>query len=313
MELMDVERRMREAALAQHGLVTREDLRRVGVTRGTRRGLVSSGALEVVGRQTFRIGGAPETVRQRVLAACLDTGGVATAGTAAWLHGLDGFQSGSPPEVVVARPQSDYRSPIARVHTTTWLHADDLVSIDGIPSLGMARTLFSLAAAVPGELGFDRVRGAVDEAVASDKATDPWLWWRLERLRRRGRNGVSVFEKILTARAGGEVTESWLERETLRVLRSGGLPLPECQVRVNLRGAFVARVDFMYVDQKLIVEVSGYRWHRTAAQMADDLRRRRELTLTGHQVLEYSYDDVVGSPEVLVAQVAQALGLRAAA
>lgn len=299
--------------MAQHGLVTRADLATAGATRGQRRGFVARGLLVPVGRQTFRIGGSPPDARQIVLAACLDTAGVATCRTAAWLHGLSGFAGGSPPEVLVARPLFDYRSPIARVHTTTSLPIDDLVVIDGIPSVSVARTLFSLAALVPRELGLEIVRGAVDEAIRDGKARDRWLWWRLERLRCRGRNGVTLFEEILTRRMGGELTESWLERETLRVLEAGGLPVPVCQDRIDRRGAFVARVDFCYPGARVVIEVSGYRWHRTPEHLANDLARRRALTLAGYRVLEYSYDDVVTSSARLVAEVTEALGLRRAA
>ena len=257
--------------------------------------------------------GSPGTVDQRVLAACLESGGVATCCTAASVHGLDGFAVGPVPDVLVTRARYDYRWPIARIHTTTWLPPEDIVLVGAIPTLGVARTLFSMAALVPAELTYERVRGAVDDAVRAGLAHDPWLWWTLERLRCRGRNGVSVFEAILATRAEGEVTESWLERETIRVLVGAGLPTPICQQRVRRKGAFVARVDFCYPDVRLVIEVSGYRWHRTRAQMESDLRRRRELTLAGYRVLEYSYDDVVTRPGRLIAEVSEAIGLPLAA
>ncbi|MEO6987730.1 MAG: DUF559 domain-containing protein [Aquihabitans sp.] len=199
------------------------------------------------------------------------------------------------------------------IRTTTWLPSDDVVSVDGIPCLSVARTLFSLAAKVPRLLAIDRVRGAVDVAVADGQASDPWLWWRLEQLRCRGRNGVKVFEEILSARTGGSVTESWLERETLRLLAEAGLPTPECQGRICRDGAFVARVDFVYPWCRTVIEVSGFRWHRTPDQLKQDARRRRDLTLAGYRVLEYTYDDIVQHPERVVAEVAEALGIRRAA
>ena len=117
----------------------------------------------------------------------------------------------------------------------------------------------------------------------------------------------------MVARAAGEITESWLERETLRVIIDAGLPVPVCQARIERRGSFVGRVDFLYAEAQVVIEVSGYRWHRTKAQAAADAQRRRALTLAGYTVLEYTFDDVVASPQVLVAEVTEALGLARAA
>ena len=285
-----------------------QDLGELGVTVGVRRGLIARGELVPAGRRVYRIGGVAPTDHQQLQAFCLDTGGVASHRSAAWLHGLGGFGP-APFEVTVARPLPGGAFGPGRVHTTTYLPVDDRVTINGVRSLSAARTLLSLASLVPGELTIDRVRGAVDEAVTIGLARDPWLWWRLEKLRRSGRNGVSVFEAILAERAGGQVTESWLERETLRVFRAAGLPPPVCQARIAARGSFVARVDFLYPGPKVVIEVSGYRFHRTKAQTIADAERRRALVLAGCIVLEYTYDDVVARPHAMVAEVERALGL----
>jgi len=306
---MERHRELRQLAEKQRGLLTTADLHELGITRAARRGYVDRGELVPAGRRVFRIGGVAPTPRQSLQALCLDTGGVASHRSAAWLHRLNGFGA-FPLEVTVARPLHGAPFGPGRIHTTRHLPPDDLVTVDGVASLSVARTLLSLAALVPDELAFDRVQGAVDEAVALGLATDPWLWWRLEKLRRSGRNGVTVFEAILTGRAGGSVTESWLEREALRVLTAAGIPAPLCQERIAPRGAFVARVDFLYPDRRLVIEVSGYRFHRTKAQTIADAERRRALTLAGYTVLEYTYDDVVKRPAAMVAEVVQALGRR---
>ncbi|HEX2576384.1 MAG TPA: DUF559 domain-containing protein [Aquihabitans sp.] len=238
-------------------------------------------------------------------AACLDLGAVASHRSAAALHGLSSFEVDQPVEVVVRHDRSHRRSPLATVHSSTWLPHDDLVEVAGIPTLGVARTLLTLAALVP-TIPFEVVRDAVDTAVRDGKATDRWLCWRLEQVRCRGRNGVSIFEQILSERSGAP-TESWLERELLRLLAAAGLPLPTCQRRIEHRGAFVARVDFVYGPQRVALEVSGHRHHSTAAQLARDARRRNELQLAGYRVLEFTYRDVVECAAVVVAQVSDAL------
>ena len=295
-----------ELARDQHGLVTRAQLDEGGMSRSGRRALTSSGQLESVGTRTYRLAGSPETAHQRLSLACLDTGGCASHRSAAWLHGLGGFSLPRRPDVTVGRRSFRYNVATVEVHTSTNVPVDHVVKVDGVACFDVPRTLLSLAALVP-RVSFDRLKGAVDEAVNRGWASDPELWARLERFRCRGRNGVTAFEEVLVRRAEGQVTESWLERETLRILDRAGLPLPICQERIRRNGAFVARVDFLYPSARVVIEVSGHTWHRTKEQIASDVARRRELTLAGFVVLEFTYDDVVHRAPQLIAQVRTAL------
>ena len=307
--MQGLRRNINDIAQAQRGLVTRADLRAAGVTRAQRIRLQREGTLAAIGRQTFELGGLPADPRRPLLAACLDTGGILSHRSAAWLHGF-GAEPDGLPEVLVGRRGCPNEASLARIHTTTWLPLDDRHCVDGIPCTSVARTLFSLAGLVP-EVPLDLVRGAVDEAIRTGKASDNWLWWRLEKLRCRGRSGVSVFEAVLSARAGGELTESWLEREFLRLLRSALLPAPVCQRRIRANGAFVARVDFLYEDFGIVIEVTGARGHSSRDQRAADARRRNHLSTLGYLVLEFTYEQVVGEPDAVFAELHQALAARA--
>ena len=304
---MDERRRnLHQRAAGQHGLVTIDDLRQAGFSDGARRSLYRNGEVERLGRQVCRLVGSVADDYQRVMAACLDLGGVASHRTACWLHGIGGHGPGDPPQVTIGRGPGDYRCALAEVHTTGWLPPYDIVRVDGIPCLGVARTLFTMAAEAP-DHGLEPVRDCVDEAIRDGKATEAWLYWRLERLRRRGRPGIRRFESVLEARRVDGDTESWLEREFLALLRRAGLEVPSSQVRIEQDGAFVARVDFLYVDRRLVIEVGGYRHHSTRRQTTSDAARRSELLLAGYRVLELTYDDVVQRPEWVVDLVRRAL------
>jgi len=263
-----------------------------------------------VGDRVFELGGLPPDDRRRLLIACLDTGGVISHRSAAWLHEIPGFQVGKRPEVLVTRIGARDSKPTAKVHSTTWLPADDVASVDGIPCTSIARTLFSLAGLVP-LIEQEVVRNAIDDSIRRGAASDAWLWWRLEKLRCRGRSGVSVLEQILTKRADGAVTESWLEREFLRVLDDADVRRPRCQRRVRARGAFVARVDFLYEELGIVIEVTGALGHSTPAQRGADARRRNRLGRLGYLVLEFTYEQVVGDPLAVVAEVVAAMAERA--
>lgn len=296
----------------QHGLITFTDLAALGISRARRRHLVDSAVVERVGRRTFRLVGSPRTDRQRVMLACLDLDAVASHRTSAALRTMGPFDLAGRPDVMVRHGRQSSRSELARVWTTTNLGRDDVVSIDRIPCLNVARTLMVLAGQVP-PLSLEVVRDMVDVAVRDGQASDPWLWWRLEQLRCRGRNGVTVFAQILSDRAGGGATESWLEREFLRLVDGAGLPRPQTQAHVRRNGAFVGRVDFLYVEAFVVVEVSGQRGHSTDAERASDADRRNELQLAGYRVLEFTYSDVVHRPAQVTRKVADALQLGRAA
>lgn len=294
-------------------MLTRGDLAMLGVTRATLRRLVASGQLEPLGQRSFRIAGSVADDRQRAHLAVLDSGGVLSHRDAAWLHGVGRFLPAPRPEVLVAGRSSGYRGGLATVHTSTFLPRDDLVVVEGIAVTSVARTLLSLAALVTkGHVALDAVRGAVDDAIRVRKASDKWLWWRLERLRRPGRDGVLALESILVHRAGGRATESWLEREFLALLARWGLPLPVCQRRISARGAFVARVDFLYPDLGLVIEVLGATHHASEEQLGRDAARRNELQLQGYTVIEFICDDVVRRPRSVAEMVDRARVARGA-
>lgn len=298
-------------ATRQHGVLSADDLRSVGITRGRRRTLIDRGDLVAVGPNAHRMTGFPLTARQAVMLACLQFDSIASHGTSGALNGLSACCL-SPIHVLGTRRIRARGADVpVTVHTTTNLPSDDITTVDGIPCASVARTLLLLAGAPRADEAV--VRGLVDEAVRDGKATDPWLWWRLERLRCRGRGGVTMLAAILTARAGGEVTESWLERRFLELVAEAGLPTPKCQQRVDHDGAFAGRVDFLYAPHRLVVEVLGHAFHATPAQLTADAARRTRLQLAGYRVIEFTYDQIVRDPIQVIAMLAEALGLRPAA
>lgn len=111
--------------------------------------------------------------------------------------------------------------PLTVIHTSTNLPADDLVNVGPIPATGVARTFLGLAALVP-ELSEEAISTAIGVAARDGLVSDPWLWWRLEMLRCRGRNGVRTMEEILRKRQRLGPTESWLEQRFMELLEEHG-------------------------------------------------------------------------------------------
>lgn len=303
----NIRRAIAERACEQFGLITRPQLHELGIATGQVHRLLHAHHLERRGRNVFAVAGAPVGFEPSVLAACLDTGGVASHRTAARLHRLHGFGAAEVVEVTVPR-RRHHSSPVpVVVHTSTNLGHDDLVHVGAIPTTSVARTFLGLAALVPDAVGYEAVRTAVAVAARDGQVSDAWLWWRLEHLRCRGRDGVTVLERILRERQRLGPTESWLEHRFMELLTDAGLPLPTVQRRVRVRGNSVARVDASYDAVGLVIELDGHASHTTREQRDRDERRRNRLVLAGRRVLVFTYDHVVRVPAEVVDTVGAAL------
>jgi len=98
-----------------------------------------------------------------------------------------------------------------------------------------------------------------------------------------------------------------LEREFLRLVAAAGLPRPLAQQVLGRRGDRLIRVDFRFPDTNLVVEVLGYRYHRTPSQLIGDAERMNRLQLDGFEVLQFTYHHVIVAGPALVTTVVEAL------
>jgi hypothetical protein len=87
-------------------------------------------------------------------------------------------------------------------------------------------------------------------------------------------------------------TRSDLEKRFIRLCEESGLPLPELNGRVSRM-----RIDALWREQKLAVELDGHEGHRSKAQSERD--RRRELRLRGYgfTVVRYTSSQVFDEPD----------------
>ena len=97
--------------------------------------------------------------------------------------------------------------------------------------------------------------------------------------------------------------------ETLLRLLLAQLPLPpivQHEVR-DRHGRFVARVDFAWPAARLVVEADGFAFHSDRAAYRRDRERLNELELLGWRVLRFTWEDVVGRPDHVLALVRECL------
>jgi hypothetical protein len=238
------------------------------------------------------------------VALLLDIGEPAWASgpTAAALHGFDGFTLRAPFHVTLPRGR-DVKRVGHHVHTTIELPLIDRTRVSGIPVTSGARTLIELARSVgPAEL-----TAALDSGLRDGRFSEALLHQRIVALRSKGRYGIP---KLLDVIQGAEVTRgghSWLEREFLRLVSEAGLPRPGTQqVLAKSKGRLV-RVDCRFPGTNVVVELLGYRFHRTKVELQHDAERYNALVLRGLLPFQFTYDHVVTSPEWVVETVQLAI------
>ena len=99
-------------------------------------------------------------------------------------------------------------------------------------------------------------------------------------------------------------TDSELEEAFLQLCDDHGVRRP--QTRVYIEGY---RVDFVWRDQRLIVEVDGYRFHRAPSRFEADRERDVELSAKGWRVVRFTWRQVTERAAWVAAAVTRELGI----
>ena len=87
--------------------------------------------------------------------------------------------------------------------------------------------------------------------------------------------------------------ESGAESRTRWALRTLGLRMPTPQVEIfDDVGEFVARVDFLYEDMKLVIEVDGRKKYEKAQDLWDEKMREDRLRALGYVVVRLTWADL---------------------
>ena len=280
------ERGIRELAVGQHGVVSRGQLRDLGVTDKVIARRVRLGEWERPRRGVYVIGGARRTWDQRVMSAVLAAGHDALAShrTALRVWSLVD-RSGQIELLVDARHNPTVAG--VRVHRSIHLPGTDGAVVDGIPVTSIARTLVDVSP------GHDHrvVGGWIDEAIRRHQLDLVELAACSRRLGGRGRPDLTALRAEIARRGTWfDPGDSELEAHAVLVLREAGLPEPVLQHRVVLPDGSVAYVDLAFPTQKVAIEVDGWGPHGRRAAFTPDRTRRNALTALGWDVYQYTSD-----------------------
>jgi hypothetical protein len=293
----------------QHGLVSRDQALRAGLTRGAIDQRIRRGDWESIGHGVCRLPGAPRTWHQRALALCLGAGSRAATShrTAGWLWGLDGV-SRQPPEPIdlVVPHDSGFREPSATVRRTRVLEAE-FPFRNGVPVTLLSRTLVDLASI----LSEDMLEVALDSAIRSfGSRITKALKLRLPSLVASAWPGVDVLKRLFAERDGS--LDSPLEVLIRRVLWLSELPRPHHNWAVFNGRGFVAKVDFAWPAIKLALQAHGLKHHLKPARYRRDQVQQSEMQASGWLVLTTTWREVNERPFEVVERLKRAYALRTA-
>lgn len=79
------------------------------------------------------------------------------------------------------------------------------------------------------------------------------------------------------------------------------------QAVVGQRKLRLIRVDCRFSGTNVVVELLGYRFHRTVMQMQNDAERMNRMILDGLHPLQCTYVDVASESPVMLASIREAL------
>jgi very-short-patch-repair endonuclease len=256
-------------AANQHGVVSLDQLRAIGISAEAARHRVRSGRLHRIHRGVYAVGHVRLSYEGRCMAAVLacGQGAVLSHRPAAALWHMLSTQP-SYVDVTVPGHGGRRRRKDIRVHRSVSLHPTDMTLRAGIPVTTPARALADLR----------RCATAEEVRTARRRAQQRGYWL-----------GERDLEEL-------DLTHSELERRFLRLCRRRGLPAPEVNVPI---GGFV--VDFVWRERWLIVETDGYRYHRGRAAFEHDHRRQAQLIALGFEVVRFTWNQVVNDPHEVVA------------
>jgi hypothetical protein len=267
--------RIAAIAARQHGVVSIRQLREAGLSDEAVRERAGSGRLHRLHRGVYAVGHRALTFEGRALAAVLALGdGCLSHRSAAVLWRMLPAGPG-PIDVSIFTRAGRRRRRGIRTHWPRSLSPEQVIRRRGIPVTTPARTISDLRRTItPREM-----RKAVRQAEVL---------------------GLPLGED------DSDRTRSELEGLFLGLCGHHDLPMPEVNIRIGGRV-----VDFLWREQKLIVETDGYRYHRGRAAFEDDRARDLELRGLGFEVLRLSHRQVTGEPRHVAAILQETLRARA--
>jgi hypothetical protein len=276
----DVAANVRSLAAKQGGYLTREQLVAAGVSQRTVDRWLSSKRLIAVHRGVYALELLQSNPINTGRAALLAVGerSALAGGCALVLWDVWRYW---PKQLEVVSAVARRTTATLKVHLSTTLLNRDIKTVQGLRVTSPARTLLDSSARLTPE----RLARAINDLRLRDLLTIEQLADVIAR--NPTHRGVTLLRPHLEY-AQEEPTRSVLEDRFLPLLREHGLPTPE--INIHIEGY---RVDAYFREQRLVVELDGWKTHGTKERFLADRRQDSAiLAATGIPTVRLPYEDV---------------------
>jgi predicted transcriptional regulator of viral defense system len=297
--------RIGSLAAKQRGLITREQLRALGLSDRVIDTMVRQSALRRIRRSVYATMGAPETWERSLLAAVLAAGdGAAASHSAAARLWRFAYAPEARLEIITPRERRPHIRGV-HAHQSVRLESADITRRDGIPCTTFERTLCDCTSLIS---QFQAGR-TLDDGLRRNVAKLAVLRECAERLESAAGRRMTTIRALLAQRGvdfdpGG----SGSELRVLDVIARAGLPRPVQQHRVRV-GRRTYILDYAWPQWMVFGEYYGLAVHSGASAVAYDSDRITDLSAAGWTPLIFTD----ATPDSVIAEkVAAALGVETA-
>lgn len=300
----DRSQRLMNLASRQHGVISRGQLRGIGMGDSAIAHAIRAGRLHRAFRGTFAL--TPQIdLHGRLGAAILACGSgtvVSHRSAGALLRLLD-----TSPAVIDVISSSEQGRGIdgIRCHRVRPRRRDEAGTVDGIPCTSPARTLVDLA----GTVGDRTLRSCFERAAQRRLLDIPAIEASLD----PGRRGLKSLRALVSewrraaAVAKKGCLKSPLEAKVLPLVLRRHLPTPHLNAPVEIANGRI-EVDFLWPDLGLVVEADSRDFHGTDLAFERDRWRDRELFRVGYGTLRVTHQQAEHETDA----VAEAMAVRLA-
>jgi hypothetical protein len=281
----DCSQRLMILAGKQHGVISRGQLCRIGMSNSAIAHAIRTGRLHRVFRGTFAL--TPQISQRGCLSAAVLACGKGTVVSHRSAGALLGFLNDGPAVIDVIPPQEQGRQIDGiRFHRVRTPRRGETGTVDGIPCTSPARTLVDLA----GTVGDWTLRSCFERAAQRKLLDIPAIEASMD----PGRRGVKSLRALVDDwRRAAPVAKkgklkSPLEAKVLPLVLRRGLPTPLLNAPVAIANGRI-EVDLLWPAQRLVVEADSRDFHGIEVAFERDRWRDRELFQVGYNTLRVTH------------------------
>ena len=292
-----------EEADRQHGVVSRNQLRALGMSEGAINHAIATGRLHPLFRGAFAVG-RPQVGRSGLLLAATlacGEGSVLSHGTAAVHLGLWDRPQSRLIDVIAPVEAGRKIAGIRRRFTPPPLPRE-IRTHGGVPCTTPARVIVDVA----GSADERRLRGTIEQAAVKGMLDLPAIDAVLDGPPRRGaRRLLRVLEPWRRYSRRTKV-RSRFEGKLMPLLTEYALPIPDVNKTLRIGGENF-ELDFAWPQQRFAIETDGGQFHDNPEAARRDSHRNRVLAAAGWRLWRLRWDDLKHRPDATVTDLARRL------